>query len=390
MTAKKSRGSSTAAAQRARRSASASTTPTSTTPTTTAETAGAGDAAPWRGWADRRLRALVALSVVCVLGAAAYVAFAARRTEQQARAVAAAPTAGPETLGAVRSQPHVLFLESQGDAFRRVALAPRDQIDGGRILTGLQCQRVHFAAGRGICLGRNQLGGAFLFDETFQPGQTLPVSGIPSRTQVSPDGRYGAMTVFVSGHSYAEGSFSTETTLVDMASGTLLGDLERFEVVRDGARFEAVDFNFWGVTFAQDSNRFYATLGTGGRYYLVEGDVAARRLRVLRDGVECPSLSPDGTRLAFKKRQPAVAGQPISWRAHVLALATMAETPLAETRSVDDQVEWWDDAHVVYFLPDAGPPATIRPDLWVVPADGTGQPRRVGTSAFSPAPLPAG
>ncbi|HEY3083619.1 MAG TPA: TolB-like translocation protein [Chloroflexota bacterium] len=283
-----------------------------------------------------------------------------------------------------------MFLESQGDAFRRVALAPLGGIDGRRVLTSLQCQRVHFAAGRGLCLGRNQLGGAFVFDDTLQPGQELPISGIPSRARVSPDGRYGSMTVFVTGHSYSDGNFSTQTTLVDMAGGKLLGDLERFEVVRDGAKFEAKDFNFWGVTFAQDSNRFYATLGTGGHYYLVEGDVAARRLTVLRDGVECPSLSLDGTRIAFKKREASGGSGPIQWRLYVLDLATMAETPLAETRSVDDQVEWWDNQHLVYFLPDEGPPSTIRPDLWVLPTDGAGQAHRVGTAAFSPAVLPAG
>ena len=372
------RGSGTAVAPRGRASTSAATRPDRPS-----RLGADADAAPPRR-ADRRLLALAALSVVCVLVAVGYVALAARRTDL--RAVAAAPTAAPGTLAAVRAQRHVMFLESQGDAFRRVALAPLDAIDGGRVLTSLQCQRVHFAAGHGLCLGRNQLGGAFVFDESFQPGETLPISGIPSRARVSPDGRYGAMTVFVTGHSYSEGGFSTETTLVDMTSGKLLGDLERFEVLKaDGAKFQAPDFNFWGVTFARDSNRFYATLGTGGRYYLVEGDVAARRLRVVRDGVECPSLSPDGTRIAFKKREGGGGTGPIRWRLAVLDLATMAETPLAETHSVDDQVEWWDNQNLVYFLPDEGPPSTIRPDLWVLPVDGSGPAHRVGTAAFSPA-----
>ena len=283
-----------------------------------------------------------------------------------------------------------MFLESQGDAFRRIALAPLDGIDDKRVLTDLQCQRAYFAAGRGLCLGKTQMGGAFIFDDSFKPGATLPITGVPSRARVSSDGKYGAMTVFVTGHSYSDGSFSTLTALVDMAGGKLLGDLEQFEVQRDGVKFSAPDFNFWGVTFGQDSNRFYATLGTGGHYYLVEGDVAARTLRVLRDGVECPSLSPDGTRIAFKKREGAGGTGPIQWRLYVLDLSTMTETPLAETRSVDDQVEWWDNQNLVYFLPDEGPPSTIRPDLWVLPVDGSGPAHRVGTAAFSPAVLPAG
>ena len=37
-----------------------------------------------------------------------------------------------------------------------------------------------------------------------------------------------------------------------------------------------------------------------------------------------------------------------TWRLHVLELATLRETALAETRSVDDQVEWLDDDTVLY------------------------------------------
>ena len=51
----------------------------------------------------------------------------------------------------------------------------------------------------------------------------------------------------------------------------------------------------------------------------------------------------------------------------MLDLATMKETPLAEKRPLDDQVEWLDDERVLYG---------IRPDTWVVPADGGGAPRK--------------
>ena len=44
-----------------------------------------------------------------------------------------------------------------------------------------------------------------------------------------------------------------------------MADLETLQITRDGQPFKNADFNFWGVTFAQDSNTFYATLGTGGR-----------------------------------------------------------------------------------------------------------------------------
>ncbi len=190
------------------------------------------------------------------------------------------------------------------------------------------------------------------------------------------------MTVFVTGHSYADGGFSTSTVLIDMATGARLFDLEELAVTRDGQGFQAADFNFWGVTFTPDSNVFYATLATGGKAYLIRGDVAGRTATVIRYNVECPSLSPDGQRLAFKKRMSeGLSG--VTWRLHVLDLATMEERPLPELRSVDDQVEWLDDGHLIYSLPDQGPPSTIRPDLWVVALDG--EPELVATGAMSPA-----
>ena len=86
----------------------------------------------------------------------------------------------------------------------------------------------------------------------------------------------------------------------------------------------------------------------------------------------------------FKKLTEKSGGR-VVWRLHLLDLATMAETPLAETRNVDDQVEWLDNDRVLYVLPDEGPPATIRPDTWVLPLDGGSPPRQLLTRAFSPA-----
>jgi hypothetical protein len=153
-------------------------------------------------------------------------------------------------------------------------------------------------------------------------------------------------------------------------------------VWRDGEQFRGVDFNFWGVTFARDSNRFYATLGSGGRTYLLEGNLAAREARVLRENVECPSLSPDNTRIAFKKRTGGIIS-PVTWRLSILDLRTLDDRPLAETRSVDDQAEWLDDHHILYALPDRAS-ATAVTTTWVVPADGSGEPRPLLQNAYSP------
>ena len=120
-----------------------------------------------------------------------------------------------------------------------------------------------------------------------------------------------------------------------MRTGAVLFDLAQLAVTRDGEPFEATDFNFWGVTFAHDGRHFYATLATGGKTYLIRGDIATRRATVIASNVECPSLSPDDTKIAFKQRVP---GPGVTWRLSVLDLATMTVHHLAETRSVDDQV----------------------------------------------------
>jgi hypothetical protein len=334
---------------------------------------------------SRRALFAVICAAAVVLGVA-YVGYAALRTPARTAAPAAAASNGDLRLRAVLRQPHLVFLTpSGGDPTQnRVTVAPLQQGATARVETGLRCSRAYFAGGHGICLGQNLTGAGFLFDDRFQPGRTFAQPGLPSRTRVSPDGRFAASTVFVTGHSYSTPGFSTQTLITDVASGQSL-DLERLTVTKDGQRIQSPDFNFWGVTFAADGNRFYATLGTGGHSYLVEGNRPARTGRVLVDAVECPSLSPDGTRVAYKRPVP---GAQRRWRLHVLDLRTMADTALAETRSIDDQVEWLDAAHIAYGLQDEGPPPTLDVNLWTVPTDGTGHPAVYLPHATSPAVVP--
>jgi hypothetical protein len=250
----------------------------------------------------------------------------------------------------------------------------------------LRCWRMHFAAGRGICL-QEALGdwltpvvAVTIFDESFQPLYTRHVDGYPSRARVAPDGKYAALTVFVSGHSYNDENFSTATHIWEVATGQDLGNLETFEVRRDGEVIREIDFNFWGVTFAKESNRFYATLSSGGIAMLVEGDIATRRMLVLREGVECPSLSPDNRRIAFKKARGN--GE---WQLAVLDLATRQETILAEPRSVDDQVEWLDDSTILYQQMEYDSTQNVWINVLRIPADGTGAPSVFATRVGSPA-----
>ena len=52
--------------------------------------------------------------------------------------------------------------------------------------------------------------------------------------------------------------------ILDTRTGGGVGSLEDFTVIRDGAPYRSVDVNYWGVTFAADDNRFYATMSTAG------------------------------------------------------------------------------------------------------------------------------
>jgi hypothetical protein len=317
--------------------------------------------------------------------AAAYVV----RTPAKPSALAA-PKASYRAAASVSTldgQSALLFASAAyDDTNRALMLAPRSAPDRERFLAALDCERVHFAGGTGICLVVNQrvmsTFSARLFGPDFKVRHTISLAGVPSRARVSPDGRRAVATVFVAGDSYNATGFSTRTTLIDAQAGRVIADLEQFEVSRAGEPFKAVDFNFWGVTFARDSNRFYATLASGGINYLVEGDVDRRALRVLRDGVECPSLSPDNTRIAFKSRTRGS-----TWRVHLLDLATMRDTPLAETRNFDDQAEWLDDETIAYSLPPSASVARAGSDIWALKVSDDAAPQLLVSGAYSPVAL---
>ncbi|MDV9171096.1 TolB-like translocation protein [Streptomyces sp. W16] len=277
--------------------------------------------------------------------------------------------------------------------FRNMAWGPhRDELttvpasnpSGPRTASGLKCLRFYASSGTGVCLQAvhgtvTDTYRALILDAHLKEKARYDVPGIPSRARVSPTGHYAAWTAFVGGDSYAGTNFSTRAAIVDTRTGRLIPSLESFRVLKDGHAYHAADVNFWGVTFAADDRMFYATLATKGSTYLVRGDLRARTVTTIHTNVECPSLSPDGTRIAFKKR---VKGLPkdAPWHLYVLDLRTMRETPLAESRSVDDQVVWRDDGMIVYALP-----GDYGADLYEVPADGTGRARRISTAAVSPA-----
>ncbi|MGX9889699.1 TolB family protein [Streptomyces sp. NPDC002276] len=277
--------------------------------------------------------------------------------------------------------------------FRNMAWGPhRDELttvpaadpSGPRTASGLKCLRFYASSGTGVCLQAvhgtvTDTYRALILDARLKVRARYDVPGIPSRARVSPTGHFAAWTAFVGGDSYAGTNFSTRAAIVDTRTGRLTPSLESFRILKDGHVYHAADVNFWGVTFAADDRTFYATLATKGSTYLVRGDLKAHTVTTIHTNVECPSLSPDGTRIAFKKR---VKGLPkdAPWHLYVLNLRTMQETSLAEPRSVDDQAVWHDDHTIVYAMP-----GDYGADLYAVPADGTGKARRISTAAVSPA-----
>ncbi|MFJ5119407.1 TolB family protein [Kitasatospora sp. NPDC088548] len=335
-----------------------------------------------------RTRVLILLVAVLLLGAVGTgaVLYAADRSARRDQAQPGGPvvTTGPVSLGRPSDGRQLVFRNLAWGPHRdELATVPADHPDGPRTASGVQCLRFYAAAGTGVCLQaeRGTLQDSYravLLDDHLRELRSFPAAGIPTRSRVSPSGHLAAWTVFVSGDSYAGTDFSTRTSIVDVRDGNLRDNLETFDVIKDGRPYQAHDVNIWGVTFADD-DLFYATLATGGQTYLVRGDLAARRLTTLHQNVECPSLSPDGTRIAYKRRVPGLP-EDAPWRLYVLDLATMTETATAEQRSIDDQAVWSDASTLLYALP-----GDFGADLWTVPADGTGQSRRVLEAAVAPA-----
>ncbi|MEU9143579.1 TolB-like translocation protein [Streptomyces sp. NPDC048349] len=333
---------------------------------------------------SRRLLVLTAAVLLLGVLAAGFVVRAASRADrpqQDGPAVAA----GGVTL---TQRDRLTFLSgAQGPHRGALASVPAGSPQAARTASDLTCRRFHAAAGTGVCLRSTpgalaQDNQAVIVDAELRTLRSFPLAGTPSRARVSPSGRFAAWTVFVSGESYGSAFFSTRTSVLDTRDGRLEASLEEFTVLMDGREYRAADVNFWGVTFAKDDDTFYATLATAGRTHLVRGSIARRTVTTLAQNVECPSLSPDETRIAYKKRVRAGAAL---WREHVMDLGTLREHPLAEKRSVDDQAAWLDDGTLAYALPAEGAPDTT--DLWTVPADGSGAPRLLTPAASSPTRL---
>ena len=333
---------------------------------------------------DRQKWLLVAGISVVMLGATAVAGVVAWQQYRLRLDTPSAAAMAPPAEWA--SGDRVVFRNTAfGNGYGLVASVPLHDPTGPRALTAVACDRVDAVEDRFSCL-RTERGivpsySASLYANDGTVVLTWPLAGIPSRTRISDDGARIATTSFVSGHSYAAVGFSTET-MIHEDTGEDFGSLEQWTLIVDGSASAPIDRNFWGVTFVDDTT-FLATAGmtNSGETYLVKGDIPTRTLTAVSEGVECPSLSPDGTRIAFK-RVTAGSGPVAHWTPAIMDLATGEVKTLPETRNLDDQIEWLDDSTILYGMPRED--RSGDSDVWALRADGSSAPEVFIEHAWSP------
>ncbi|MFS8104386.1 hypothetical protein LFM09_45500 [Lentzea alba] len=317
-----------------------------------------------------RLTVTVAAILVVIGGTTAYVVTAASDANE--------PPAGAEHVSQAKTG-DLLFVDLAGGQNRVEKLAE----GGARTPTELACQRFFTAAGTSVCLKLSGPGPSYAA-EISRDGKlvkTVALPGIPSRAKVSRSGNVVSWTSFVTGDSYSvPGGFSTRTGFYDVRTGESAESLEHFAATVEGAPLTARDINYWGLTVGSDDKTFYATLASGGFTWLVKGDLTTKSVTSLRRDAECPSLSPDGTKVAYKKR----IGRLGPWDLAVLDLGTNAEKRLPGTAGIDDQATWLNADELAFA---AVPKDAKLPAVHVVPIDGSQPAKVLIPDATSPSPV---
>jgi len=268
---------------------------------------------------------------------------------------------------------------SSSDRHGHVAIVPVPHVETPPLVSRLSCARVHYAGGHGLCIQQESAGNelqhvAYVFDKSLAPGARILLRGVPTRVRVAPDGKRAAITTYAEEETPAGERLATETVIVELPSGLQLADVREFPI--DTARFAPVKgpIDVSSVAFDLDGDRFFAAVSASGERYLVSGSLAHRAMTALRAGIASESLSPDGALLVIKKpREQGV------WQLAVLDVRTWKERDLNQgSRSVDDQVEWFGNQHVMFHDTDGE-----TTSLWVLSVDGSGPPRVLLKDAYS-------
>ncbi|TFD52139.1 hypothetical protein E3T55_07075 [Cryobacterium frigoriphilum] len=337
-------------------------------------------------WTVVTVAAIVLFGAAAAFGIAAFSDYQRQQAKPSGMLTAEAGSAGIAAVaGSEADVARIVFRNTAlGADYGFVAAVPLTDPRGARVVTDVSCDRVYATNEYEMCLRVNRgvvtTFSADLLDGNGALVKSWPLPGMPSRTRISADSTLVSFSAFITGESYSTIGFAIATQIAEV-NGPDSGTLEDFALTVGGKPVTAADRNIWGVTFTSDANVFYATAASGGRTWLVRGDRAARTLVAVRDGVECPSISPDGTRIAYKK---VVSTSPTTtWTVAVLDLATNEEVVIPEPNSVDDQVEWLNDSTVIYGLLRADDSGAS--DVWSAPSDGSSAPTLLIEHAWSPA-----
>lgn len=290
-------------------------------------------------------------------------------------------TVAPQWLAAPPVRPYLLVRSMRTDAsFGKLLLVPLAAPDGPAYEAPLRCDRAAMAGTRGVCLSMEGSGTPAhyldVFDERFARVHRIPLAGVPNRIGLARTRDLAAVSVAEHTHDDPAVDFVPRTIVVDLRTGEVVADLADFRFAGSSAPGPRPP-GIWGVTFADDGDRFFATLEAPDAQYLVEGRLSTRSGRTVRRDVESPALSPDGSRIVYKQRV-GIADPPTL---RLYDLRTGADVALAaEPRSVEDHVEWLDADRILYHL--TGPSGA---DVWVLRVDGTEAPRMLRARAYAPA-----
>lgn len=297
-----------------------------------------------------------------------------------------AATAVPVPRGLAPVPGEVLVVNRvPGDDYGRLAIR---HADGSRTLLDRSCMRVHLNADHGVCVSNND-GIIPTFTTTFFEAVDPQVeiksypSALPSRARISPDGTFSAVTAFVTGSSYADigGETTTIVTIDEIDSSRLLRGTAQFVIDSDEDRFDNLDPQYWGITFA-DENEFYITGFYGEAPEVMRGWIEEQTLEPTGLVGSCPSLSPDGKTLVYKEMQDDGSFELVA-----VDLETNESWKLGETRSADDQVEWLDNDTILYALHPEGGDNAVQPefDIWMLDIAEGSEPELFLPNADSPA-----
>src|SRR5262249_31079712 len=157
---------------------------------------------------------LAVAGVVLLVGAALFYIVKARH------AVTMAEPAEPVTL----TPGQLLFRNTETGQVAAVSLTDPG---GARRASGVKCDRFGAARQTPVCLIAQPgvlppVTDVVVLDANLAERHRETLPGVPSRARVSPDGKFVAWTLFVTGDSYAATGFSTRAGLYEVETGRLV------------------------------------------------------------------------------------------------------------------------------------------------------------------------